>query len=248
MNNICPIPETKNTMPQPFALIRHSMLFKCVTHWRQVHNSQFILLRLRTKGDQVALIGRHWLRWSGAERLMAVNVKEPSSTAELGPIDSAELVYSIGFHCGVFPFCFSSFLFVLAQKHKGIFCQLNDYGKSGLNGQRMSQQLLGRVFSKDQGMPSFSTILDNSLLFLCIESENYNHLTINGIELFLWKHIYSEQNLCVQFKQLSWLVLNIIITVSDWQLNHKLFKILNHTLIKKIFYFNYNNQSIPYSM
>jgi len=41
---------------------------------------------------------------------MAVNVKEPSSTAELGPIDSAELVYSIGFHCGVFPFCFSSFL------------------------------------------------------------------------------------------------------------------------------------------
>jgi len=49
----------------------------------------------------------------------------------------------------------------------------------------MSQQLLGRVFSKDQGMPSFSTILDNSLLFLCIESENYNHLTINGIELFL---------------------------------------------------------------
>lgn len=62
---------------------------------------------------------------------------------------------------------------------------MNDYGKSGLNGQRMSQQLLGRVFSKDQGMPSFSTILDNSLLFLCIESENYNHLTINGIELFL---------------------------------------------------------------
>jgi len=146
--------------------------FKCVTHWRQVHNSQFILLRFRTKGDQVALIGRHWLRWSGAEGLMTV--KEPSSTT-----DSQILAQSIlqnwsilrGFHCEVFPFCFSSFLFVLVKRIKGIFCQLNDYAKAGLEWNANESTNAGTiVFLRLGGYPLYHTSLDKGLIFFHIDT------------------------------------------------------------------------------
>jgi len=80
-----------------------------------------------------------------------MTVKEPSSTtdsiADLGPIDSAELVYSPWLPLRSVSVLFLKFFVCFGQDNKGIFCQLNDYAKPGLNETRMSQQLLGQLYS-----------------------------------------------------------------------------------------------------